>query len=221
MAEEKFEEQVKKMNLYEKMLNITNEIGVVNKNLKIAINSNTSYKAVSERDVLDEVKPLLNKYRVYCFPYSRELLKEDVLVTATKWGDKPSLYFHYKTVTRFINIDNTDEYIDIQSYSTGIDTGDKADGKAMTYADKYALMKTFMISTGDDPDQEKSTEISETEYITKKQYADLKNMFTTEQIKEWMTSIGVKSGAMIPLEEYNKFIETSLKQNKEEDKAFY
>ena len=31
-----------------------------------------------------------------------------------------------------------------------------ATGKAMTYADKYALMKAYKIITGDDPDQEPS-----------------------------------------------------------------
>ena len=51
---------------------------------------------------------------------------------------------------RFINIDNPSEFIDIKSYGDGLDTGDKAPGKAMTYGDKYALMKAYKISTGDD-----------------------------------------------------------------------
>lgn len=229
MAEEKkveevkedLTEQIKKMSIYEKMMNITAEIGIVGKNLNVGTGKG-SYKAVSERDVLDVVKPLLAKYRVYCFPLTRDLLEKDILVTTTNYGDRQSLYFHYKSITRFINVDNKEEYIDIPSYSTGIDTGDKADGKAMTYADKYALLKAFMISTGDDPDQEKSTEMSNVEYISKKQYEDLKNMFTTEQIKEWLKSINVTNGRLIPKTEYDKFIETSLKnEKKEEDKAFF
>ena len=59
---------------------------------------------------------------------------------------------------RFINIDNTEEFIDITTYGDGLDTGDKAPGKAMTYGDKYALMKAYKISTGDDPDKEASPE---------------------------------------------------------------
>ena len=53
-----------------------------------------------------------------------------------------------------MNIDNPKEYIETISYGTGLDTGDKAAGKAMTYADKYALMKMYKISTGNanDPD---------------------------------------------------------------------
>ena len=59
---------------------------------------------------------------------------------------------------RFINIDNPTEYIDIKTYGDGLDTGDKAPGKAMTYGDKYALMKGYKISTGDDPDKDPSPE---------------------------------------------------------------
>ena len=36
---------------------------------------------------------------------------------------------------------------------------DKAPGKAMTYADKYALMKAYKMVTGDDPDQNASDDL--------------------------------------------------------------
>lgn len=36
----------------------------------------------------------------------------------------------------------------------GMDTGDKAIYKAITGAQKYVLMKTFLIPTGDDPELE-------------------------------------------------------------------
>ena len=42
------------------------------------------------------------------------------------------------------------------TYGDGVDTQDKAPGKAMTYADKYALLKAYKIVTGEDPDQQHS-----------------------------------------------------------------
>lgn len=63
-----------------------------------------------------------------------------------------------QTVYRFINIDKPEEFIDVTTYGDGVDAMDKAPGKAMTYADKYALMKAYKISTGDDPDKEASEE---------------------------------------------------------------
>lgn len=210
--------EIKDMKLVEKMFNISNEVGVIAKNLSIEINKTRSYKAVSERDVIDEVKPLLTKYRVYCYPVSRELVEKDILVTTTNYGDRQNLYFHFKNVTRFVNVDDPSDYIDVPTYSTGIDAGDKADGKAMTYGDKYALLKAFMIATGDDPDQEKSQDISNTDYITKEQYEMLTAMFTKDEIKEWLKGLGITNGRMIPVKEYNKKIE---QKRKTEEKDFY
>ena len=57
-------------------------------------------------------------------------------------------------VYRFVNVAEPTDCLETVSFGTGMDSGDKAPGKAMTYADKYALMKTYKISTGiaNDPD---------------------------------------------------------------------
>ena len=154
--------EIKDLNIYEKMSLITTEMAVIEKNLKVAVNAKNSYKAVSERDVLDNVKPLEAKYRVYSYPLKREITDKDTLVKETEYNGNVTrtntLFMRLSTVYRFINIDKPEEYIDIDTFGDGLDTGDKAPGKAMTYADKYALMKAYKISTGDDPDKEASPE---------------------------------------------------------------
>ena len=65
---------VKEMNIYEKMSAITAEIGVVEKNLNVKVNSNSSYKAVSERDVLDAVKPIEQNIGCTAIPQTERLL---------------------------------------------------------------------------------------------------------------------------------------------------
>ena len=153
---------IKDLNIYEKMSLITTEMAVIEKNLKVAVNAKSSYKAVSERDVLDNVKPLEAKYRVYSYPLKREITDKDTLVKETEYNGNitrtNTLFMRLNTIYRFINIDKPEEYIDIDTFGDGLDTGDKAPGKAMTYADKYALMKAYKISTGDDPDKEASPE---------------------------------------------------------------
>ena len=90
------------------------------------------------------------------------IVAQDVLEKVTEYNGKTSktytMYMRIETTYRFYNIDKPDEYIDTITYADGLDTGDKASGKAMTYADKYALMKAYKISTGDDPDKEASAE---------------------------------------------------------------
>ena len=160
--EEEFMIRLKEMNLFEKMQLITNEIGVVEKGLQVRVTDKSSYKAVSERDVLDAVKPIEQKYRVFSLPISRKIIAQDVLEKVSEYNGKTSktytMYMRIETTYRFYNIDKPDEYIDTITYADGLDTGDKASGKAMTYADKYALMKAYKISTGDDPDKEASAE---------------------------------------------------------------
>ena len=47
----------------------------------------------------------------------------------------------------------------MQGWGCGVDFGDKATGKAITAATKYALFKGLRLQYSDDPDAEESTEI--------------------------------------------------------------
>ena len=182
---------VKEMNIYEKLSAITAEIGVVEKNLNVKVNSNSSYKAVSERDVLDAVKPIEQKYRVYSYPANRKIIDRDVLTKETEYNGTitrtNTLFMRVETVYRFVNIDKPGELIETTAYGDGLDTGDKASGKAMTYADKYALMKAYKLSTGDDPDKEASPEHGYEKKAepkaTTKQIALVEDLYTDEEIE--------------------------------------
>lgn len=193
----------KGMNIYQKMMYATNEIQTVAKNLNVNVNDKTTYKAVSERDIIDAVKPIEFKYGIYSYPVSRQIIKDEFLETESKYGKKRQILIRLEVVYRFHNTDKPSEYIDIKSYADGIDIGDKAPGKAMTYADKYALMKAYKISTGEDPDQV-SNYVSETqdgEYseevndvkATGKQIAILKNCYTGENMTKLLASNGIDS----------------------------
>lgn len=180
---------VKEMNIYEKLSAITAEIGVVEKNLNVKVSSNSSYKAVSERDVLDAVKPIEQKYRVFSYPANRKVIDRDVLTKETEYNGTitrtNTLFMRVETVYRFVNIDKPGEFIETTVYGDGLDTGDKASGKAMTYADKYALMKAYKLSTGDDPDKEASPEHGYEKKAepkaTTKQIALVEDLYTDEE----------------------------------------
>ena len=148
-------------NIYKKMSAITAELTAVAKNLNVGIGK-AAYKAVGEADVLAAVKPLEEKHGVYSYPYSRKIVEADLVTTTSEYQgkvtEKTNRYLRIETVYRFVNIDNSEEYIDITTYGDGIDPQDKAVGKAMTYSDKYALLKAYKIITGEDPDQFKSEE---------------------------------------------------------------
>jgi hypothetical protein len=150
------------MNIYQRMAAVTNELQTVAKNLTVSTGRNNSYKAVSERDIIDAVKPLEFKHGIYSYPYDREVLESQTLESEVVSGDvilkKTTFFSRIKTVYRFVNIDDPEDYIDTVTFAEGIDAQDKGSGKAMTYGVKYALMKAYKISTGEDPDQNGSVD---------------------------------------------------------------
>lgn len=151
------------MNIFQKMSAVTNELQTVAKNLVVSTGKNNSYKAVSERDIIDAVKPLEIKHGIYSYPYDRQIIESQTLESESEYQGKvtkkTTFFSRIKTTYRFVNTDKPDEYIDMVTFAEGIDAQDKGSGKAMTYADKYALMKAYKISTGDDPDQNASEEV--------------------------------------------------------------
>lgn len=172
-------------NIYEKMLEVTKRLWVVEKNLSVAVSSTNKYKAVSERDILDAVKPLEAEVGIYSYPVEREIIKEETLIKKSDYNGQQketySFLMRIKVLYRFVNIDNPQETVDMIVYWDGIDTGDKAPGKAMTYADKYALMKAYKISTGDDPDKEASPQ----EWYKKEEKSEKKQKFSDKNFEDF------------------------------------
>lgn len=198
------------MNLFEKLLNITNDIATINKNLIVG-EGKSSYKAVGEADVLKAVKELEYKYKVYSYPCSRKIVDKEVLQTSKEYKGEitksTKQFMRIETIYRFVNVEKTDEYIEITTYGDGLDSGDKAPGKAMTYSDKYALLKAYKMITGDDPDQNPSEENGwkENNKITEQ---EAKTIYALMSKKGWNVvdllekKFGIKNTADLTKEQY-------------------
>lgn len=149
-------EEIKTMNIFQRMSAITTECEAVAKNLTVGKGTNKEYKAVGEGDVLRAIKPIEAKYGVYSYPFKRDILQSEYY---TNKDGKSNQFMRIETTYRFVNIDRPEDYIDITTYGDGVDSQDKAPGKAMTYGDKYALLKGYKIETGDDPDGNQSGDL--------------------------------------------------------------
>ena len=127
------------MNLYEKMLNITNEMSTVNKNLIVG-EGKSQYKAVGEADVLKAVKELEKKYKIYSYPSARRIVESQILTTkkiyenfgkdSKETTESTKQFLRIETEYTFINIDDPDESLTITTYVDGIDSKDKAPRKS-------------------------------------------------------------------------------------------
>lgn len=210
------------MNIYEKLLNITNEIATVNKNLVVG-EGKSQYKAVGEADVLKAVKELEYKYKIYSFPYSRKIVDNQILVTekvfenynkeTTETQRSTKQFLRIETTYRFINIEKPEEFIDVITYGDGIDSQDKAPGKAMTYSDKYALLKAYKMITGDDPDQNLS---GDNEWKVTENNKNNTNLVTDAESKSIYNLMTRKGLPVVELLQQNYGIDNTSKLTKEQ-----
>ncbi len=133
------------MNLYQKILEVMKGVSYLSKDDTVAF-GNTKYKAVSEEKVTSTVREKLIEQGLVIFPIAQSHKREGTLSTVD-------------VTYRILNTENPDEYVDVVSSGTGADTQDKGVGKAMTYAYKYMILRTFAIPTGEDPDKISSAEL--------------------------------------------------------------
>lgn len=148
------------MNLYQKIQAVSNEIKNIEKNMTVG-KGNYAYKAVQDIDVTLEVKEAETKCGLVSIPIKQELIKSEIIKVVKDGGGESIQYMDIVKMTlRIINLEKTDEFIDVESFGRGLDSGDKGFGKASTYARKYALLNAYKIATGEDPDESKSKEQS-------------------------------------------------------------
>ena len=133
------------MNIYQRIKAVMEDIQYLAKDDQVSFGT-TKYKAISEEKVTTAVRASMIKNGLVMYPETQDILRDGQITTVN-------------VTYRMVNIDNPDEQIQIASSGQGSDTQDKGSGKAMTYAFKYALLRTFMIPTGEDPDKISSAEL--------------------------------------------------------------
>jgi len=142
---------------------------------KRGVNKFHKYKYATESDVSEKVREVLAEQNVVMLP-------DVVEHTSREHKNKSGNTEYIATVKmKFTFIDGeTGESLSIHSIGEGQDAGDKAVYKAITGAQKYALMKAFMIPTGDDPEADTGVDERNTdkqdgvEKVTQKQVGLLK-----------------------------------------------
>lgn len=105
-----------------------------------------NYDYATEADIVAAIRGELSKRSVILLPAITGRSREPV-------GEKGSVLTHLDMEFTFIDGDSG-EMITRPWLGVGSDKDDKAGYKAMTGGEKYFLLKTFLIPTGDDPEQE-------------------------------------------------------------------
>lgn len=124
------------MAIYKKLLTIQQKINGLGKDTR-----GYNYQYVSGSKVLGAIKPLMNEQGL--------ILKQEVIdVTSLPAGEKDVLF----TVNmRFTWVDVESGETDVNTFAAaGCNGKDKGIGAALTYAERYFLLKYFHIATDED-----------------------------------------------------------------------
>ena len=168
------------MNIFQKISEVMKAIEYLTKDDKVEFGT-TKYKAISEEKVTTAVRKELVKQGIVIIPIMQESTVTELIRTEKSVNQRADVHTRY----RIQNIDDVNDFIEVESNGSGVDTQDKAVGKAMTYAYKYMLLRTFAIPTGEDPDKISS---AETDYKMKTEI-DGEKLITKSQAQALNTSI--------------------------------
>ena len=133
------------LNLREKFAEVRRRLGYIQKR---GHNERHNYSYVTAADLAGSVGDILAELGVVVIPQLQSISTE----TPRSSSDRIArVVMNY----RFVDAKSGDE-LSVRVAGEGADPGDKAPYKAMTGALKYALLQSFLLSTGDDPEDERA-----------------------------------------------------------------
>lgn len=148
------------LNIYQRINKVMQEVEYVQKDSSVS-GMGGGYKAVSHDQVVSVARKSLVSNGVMIFPNQ---IKGEFLqmrdVNATPQPIKMGLYSGVYEIN-FVNIDDGNDKITATIEAHANDNGDKAPGKALSYATKSAILKVLSLETGDnDESREEQRDIN-------------------------------------------------------------
>ena len=172
-------------NVYQRINWVRAQVGYVQKTKTVA---GQGYKAVTHDEVTAMLRPHLIKAGIDTIQRLVDSNFEDT-GQQTKNGTHIFMYTGNYSVS-LVNVDNPDDTVIMHIQAQALDFGDKAPGKAMSYAKKYAYLKSFDIETGEDEESRIEAKFKEVELISEEQalgiVARLKEHEITEGFMKWL-----------------------------------
>ena len=167
------------MNIYQKLLAVRKAVPYLQK-----ASQGHQYNYTGSSQVLGAVREKLDELGLILIT---KVVDHNVLAETVENVDKynnnkkTTTYFTELTLEyTWVNAEKPEETITIPFYAQGVDiAGEKGVGKALTYSEKYFMLKQFNIATDqDDPDkfQQKLEQSMPPKVITAEQVGELKTL---------------------------------------------
>jgi len=153
----------KKLNIYQRINAVMNDVQYVQKDAIVQ-----SYKAVTHDQVTGAIRKSIVKNGIVIYP---EQLTSDLPIMKDGANIKMHLYTADYAI-HFVNVDSPEDRISVTINAHANDNGDKAPGKACSYATKTAILKVFSLETGENDE----SRFADEKLVSAKQMTDLSNL---------------------------------------------
>lgn len=133
------------MNIYQRLNAVRKEVAYIRKTKEISMGG--KYMVVTHDEVTAALREHLVEQGVMVCP---KLVSSQVILTGTTTSSGvPVIRYEARYDVTFVNCDEPEDVLVLPIDAHALDQGDKAPGKAISYATKYALLKVFSIETGE------------------------------------------------------------------------
>lgn len=166
--------------LVEAVVKTISDIPNIDKNMQVG-EGKYSYNGVSDKDVKDVVGKKMAENGLCILPIEINATEN---VERYKEYDKQKQATMCIANTKYLLSHTSGEWIILAGYGHGVDSQDKAAGKATTYAMKYMMLYTFAVATGsiDDTDTTHSNDLP----VVQEKKSEPKHNKPEPQKKEYM-----------------------------------
>ena len=138
--------------LLERILWVRDRVGTLGKDSNVSTGTGgRGYKAISHDKVTGYLRPKLNQAGIVSFMTCLEA--KDVETGASTNKGRKIVQHQARFEISFVNVYDSTDKLTLQQFAYADDFGDKAPGKAASYAMKYSLLKLFMIETGEEDEE--------------------------------------------------------------------
>ncbi len=142
------EQSASPKNLFQRINAVQKAVDYVQKNKSVDTGKG-SYRAVTHDEVTGIIRKHLVEQGIVCVP---SLVSSSVVLPPPDKEGNISKMIRYEATYDFcfVNIDDPKDDVTVRMEGHAMDNQDKAPGKAISYAKKYAVLKLFEIETGED-----------------------------------------------------------------------
>ena len=136
-----------KLNLLQRINEVRKAIDYIQKDKSVSTGGG-SYRAVTHDTVTALVREHMVTHGIVCWP---NLVKSTMVQPFQIEGEKANKQWRYEATYdfTFANTEDINDCLVIRMEGHAMDNADKAPGKAISYAKKYAVLKLFEIETGE------------------------------------------------------------------------